>query len=982
MKCFLVVNQLNDPLYIDYDSYFANYIILRAKEKGLLENESIVKKLDANLVMQIFSPLVLSQWLLIDQTKEPCSTIVCPNGFLFVFKQMDDLLFLTINGDGSETEASLQRKVEVFITLMKFIFGPVSEEMGQSHFYSRKAKWNFLQEIMKSWESMVQSEQAFLVEAIERLHVNQEVNQKCIEILEKTVKQLQISKEQTINHAVLLVNSKLLALYSNRGANELKSKDILSLTILAKTIYPYSENIEDLFSIHYTGGKTKSKATDEDYSDGGEDEYHSAPNTPGGHRSRSPSIVVDSEYHNSQAAGLPSGQSESFHRDSLTHSSLSRSGTIKNSNHDSYKKLEYSDEPSLLEMYSEKYPDTVFKSIKSESDTQILAQSSHEQGMVQTFAEVYDDQKNRYLAQTSESSTSNVILSNKIKIENLRETDSTRHVHSEHSNSNIQNTASALVGESELQDESSPHSLGAVNMLRDNQNDNVVLTSIIHNEVATSTTTVKAVEQLSVREDNKFDQSAASSRSSSAGIGGKNSRSSTLSFEPNIDTFTPSRTSSVLSNLSKSYPELSPNDGQGFMFSEEDQYPSKEDVPDSTRQPKKQITPANLNHSSQLPGPSLSLLEETIGSKSSFNSYWPQSVFLDTHTCPYSPYNLHCLQVLPGVTLILLSQAPKHQLAESIFPAINHLQDLLYKHRIRYSRTRGSQVYEFIHSFLTKLHSNLKKIKGRISSLSFDLHSRWEKDDLKRKLTDYLEKDLQAPITKELESQLLEVYKKLKELFSHLFLTPQHYSPQLVDALSQVRIAISKDLQDYREYLNVKAQRNITMTSYIDEFPGLIHFIFVDRLFHQMSAPSLNISLNLGENTDATSFLKEKIWSMYQHVMCKLTEGYTTVLLREGDFYFSYFLWFEDYLGNPLPVQESFKPSSKFSFPGILSGSFYRALLTFCFPHAIQNSVHCLEMFLIHLGTVHPEYISAHCKRLAHKMREMTGETYKPVSLL
>lgn len=40
-------------------------------------------------------------------------------------------------------------------------------------------------------------------------------------------------------------------------------------------------------------------------------------------------------------------------------------------------------------------------------------------------------------------------------------------------------------------------------------------------------------------------------------------------------------------------------------------------------------------------------------------------------------------------------------------------------------------------------------LQGRISSLSFDLHSRWEKDDLKRKLTDYLEKDLQAPITKE-----------------------------------------------------------------------------------------------------------------------------------------------------------------------------------------------------------------------------------------
>ena len=37
MKCFLVVNQLNDPCFIDHDESFAAYIISRAKEKGLVE---------------------------------------------------------------------------------------------------------------------------------------------------------------------------------------------------------------------------------------------------------------------------------------------------------------------------------------------------------------------------------------------------------------------------------------------------------------------------------------------------------------------------------------------------------------------------------------------------------------------------------------------------------------------------------------------------------------------------------------------------------------------------------------------------------------------------------------------------------------------------------------------------------------------------------------------------------------------------------
>ena len=70
---------------------------------------------------------------------------------------------------------------------------------------------------------------------------------------------------------------------------------------------------------------------------------------------------------------------------------------------------------------------------------------------------------------------------------------------------------------------------------------------------------------------------------------------------------------------------------------------------------------------------------------------------------------------------------------------------------------------------------------------------------------------------------------------------------------------INAELMDYHGYLNVKVQRNITMTSYIDDFPGLVHFIFVDRHFHQMTAPSFNITLKEGESMDATSYLKKKV---------------------------------------------------------------------------------------------------------------------------
>ena len=52
----------------------------------------------------------------------------------------------------------------------------------------------------------------------------------------------------------------------------------------------------------------------------------------------------------------------------------------------------------------------------------------------------------------------------------------------------------------------------------------------------------------------------------------------------------------------------------------------------------------------------------------------------------------------------------------------------------------------------------------------------------------------------------------------------------------------------------------MTLTScrYLDEFPGLVHFIYVNRQFHQMTTPSFNVMMDHG-NTDPTLFLKEKV---------------------------------------------------------------------------------------------------------------------------
>ena len=52
------------------------------------------------------------------------------------------------------------------------------------------------------------------VQAVEKLHMNQVVSEQCVEILQSAVMSLQEAGEPRTHHALLLVNSKLLSLYS------------------------------------------------------------------------------------------------------------------------------------------------------------------------------------------------------------------------------------------------------------------------------------------------------------------------------------------------------------------------------------------------------------------------------------------------------------------------------------------------------------------------------------------------------------------------------------------------------------------------------------------------------------------------------------------------------------------------------------------------------------------------------------------------
>ena len=125
-----------------------------------------------------------------------------------------------------------------------------------------------------------------------------------------------------------------------------------------------------------------------------------------------------------------------------------------------------------------------------------------------------------------------------------------------------------------------------------------------------------------------------------------------------------------------------------------------------------------------------------------------------------------------------------------------------------------------------------------------------------------------------------------------------------------------------------------------------------------------------------------QVWEKVRWCQSRLTEGYTSVTAKDGDFLFTYFLWFEDPMGNALNVQQPFRGTSSHPRPGILGGSFYRDMIQEAFPGYGVRPVHCHELLCVHVGLVPPQYVTSHCRKLAAMLWETSGDAGSPISLL
>ncbi|XP_065176716.1 BLOC-3 complex member HPS1-like isoform X2 [Sycon ciliatum] len=798
MKCVIAFGAMSEVWFLWSDPEFSEHMRSRAIENGYHQaSEGWSWKAELDATTQFFIPICQSQTVLVD-VGNSYSSMTCKNGFKLVFHQFSEMKCMAVNGDGQESVDFLVRKLHVFQRLVGLHFGPAVEELKNCDRSKQRALWETLGHELNTWAHLYATEQAFLVECIERVQVRQELNEMCIGLLEAALDRAHSDFDRNVVHGWLLVDTKLLALFSSRNAPELHSPDLLLITALVKSRFLYNSS-----------------------------EIDTAPNTADVSQTVSPRpSSTSSEHSDHHLTPSPSPDPDYTHELS----------------------------PS---------PDNFYSPISSPV-------------AVPPESPVVTDKESDFYSPASHPAT--------------------------------------------------PY-------------------SACHRSSRTSSDAETNPEAYA------------------AGFPGQ-----TPSFTP------------------RSRP------GSGILHS----------TPQKTPPPVVEEPPSPFDDLDDITAEAL-LIPPASQPKVDVKQTFSDLVFLRTVACPYSPHSLHCTRILPGTVLVIVSTCQRSQVAGLICQSLAKLPsaETPVSAILDPARSSARLVVELLEGNVRRIADLLRRSKDPVKTMCKNIARQFER--LKKcNLQKFLELNGELPELElsRLDSSSTTLATSLRDLFRHLFCvnkTSATVKQRQQVCMDEIRVTLHDKLKDWHMFLTTKALRNIPMTTYWKDFPGLVHFIYIDRTTDQAIVPSLNTqddklhpggfaaafegmpAMPAGNNPGG--IVKEKVWCMCQFARSMLRKGFTSVAIRDGDFLYSYMLWFEDQVGNNLSAPRTLGSLVTNRLPGILAGNFYKDLVRQCFPAAPSGSIHCYELLCLHVGIVPSHFVGKQARRLASQLWDQSGAN-SPFSLI
>lgn len=125
------------------------------------------------------------------------------------------------------------------------------------------------------------------------------------------------------------------------------------------------------------------------------------------------------------------------------------------------------------------------------------------------------------------------------------------------------------------------------------------------------------------------------------------------------------------------------------------------------------------------------------------------------------------------------------------------------------------------------------------------------------------------------------------------------------------------------EFLEAKANSNCVMSAYLEDFAGIVHFMFVDRQRCFCIFPDINKTAR-----ETSPQIKKKVWEMVETARNYLQNGQTTVIWKDFAFSYLYSIWFEDANGQVLKPKDQLNiptaTGKQCIVPGSMSYEFYQ----------------------------------------------------------
>ena len=220
-------------------------------------------------------------------------------------------------------------------------------------------------------------------------------------------------------------------------------------------------------------------------------------------------------------------------------------------------------------------------------------------------------------------------------------------------------------------------------------------------------------------------------------------------------------------------------------------------------------------------------------------------------------------------------------------------------------------------------------------------------------------------------------------------------STHLIDNIKDL---FRKHIYDYTAYMDLKWKRNIAMSFYWHQFPGLVHFSFINRNENICCIPTIDPLLKFNLSEEKIKLAYRKYLPLVGLFLYKFDCTQFQFNDDRLDIVFSYFIWFEDKKGNYLPVDFNLVSKNEFllvnkvtgsdltnervvglqserrrdlHMPGITDKSYYELLKALCYPNAPSDSLTCYELYCIHSLKLNDETIKTQLNSLVDSISKM-----------